>query len=96
MGEVAHARQRPFLQNLESIRVEFAPPLVFHTKRAWAGTPAPLQVVSPANETVPPNLRDIFVNNHYATGSEDATHLGEYCRQILRVMQDVTKNDAGE
>ena len=96
MREVAHSRQGSFLQNLKTLRVEFTPPLVFQTKRAWAGAPVPLQVVSPANKAVPPKLRNIFINDHHATWSEHTTHLSEYCRQIMGMMQYVTKNDAGE
>jgi len=91
MGHVPPPRQWTFAYNLETSQAKGFPPTVFALKRAWTSAAAPLPIVCPADEAVPPDQRYVFVNYREAAVSQDAAHFVQHEPRILSVVQNITE-----
>jgi hypothetical protein len=69
MRKVAPTRQLTLLHDLKSRQAERPAPVMLHLKCAWTSAATPLSIVCPADHTVPPDRRYIFVNDCQAATS---------------------------
>ena len=91
MREVAPARKRTLLHDLETSQTKYPAPTVFRLKRARSGSPTPLSIVRPADHAIPPDRRYIFVDNRESTVTQHAADFIQHESRILRVMQHVAE-----
>lgn len=96
MREIAPARERAFFHDLKSSQTKCPSPIVFHLKRAWTSTSAPLPIVCPAHYAIPPEQRNIFVDDREAALAQHAVHFVKHESRILRVVQYVAKQNCIE
>jgi|ERR1041385_2931003 hypothetical protein len=64
---------------------------MFRVERAWTSAPAPLSIVRPAHDAIPPQCRYVFVNNCEPTFAQHTAYFIQDQPRILRVMQHVTE-----
>jgi hypothetical protein len=64
---------------------------VFGVKRARTSAAAPLSIVSPADGTVPPERRYVFVNDGESSFAQHAADFIQHESWILRVVQHITQ-----
>ena len=69
---------------------------MFCLKRAWSSAATPLPIVCPTDYAVPPNRRNIFVDDRAPTIAQHAVHFIQNEPRILGVMKDITKQDGIE
>ena len=93
MREIAPARERAFFHDLKSSQTKCPSPVVFHLKRAGTSASAPLSIVCPAHHAIPPEQRNIFVNDREALLAQHAVHFVKHESRILRVVQYVAKQN---
>ena len=91
MRQVSPAREGPLKQHLETGCNKQLAPLLFATKRAGAGAPAPLQIVAPTNQAIHPSSGHVFVHDCQATPAQYPPDLAHHCVEVLCVMQDVAQ-----
>src|SRR6185295_19152094 len=91
MREVAPTRKWTLLHDLESRQTKRPAPIVFRLKRTWSSAATPLSIVRPANHAVPPDSRNVFINNRQPTIAQHTTDFIQHESRILRVMQHVTE-----
>ena len=94
MREIAPARKRTLLHDLEARQTKHPAPTVFRLKRAWSSSPTPLSIVRPQNHTIPPDPRYIFVDNREAAITQNTADFFEHESRILRVMQYIAEQDS--
>jgi len=91
MREVAPTRKRTLLHDLESRQTKYPAPTVFRLKRTWPSSTAPLSIVRPADYTIPPDPRYIFVDNRHSAITQHTANFTQHESRILCVMQHVTE-----
>lgn len=96
MSNVTPARERAFLHDFKSSQIKHPPPVVFHLKRAWTSAPAPLPIVCPAHDAVPPEHGNIFVDDRDAAFAQYAADFVQYESRIVGVVQHVTEQHSVE
>jgi hypothetical protein len=64
---------------------------MFRVERAWTSAAAPLSIVRPAHNAIPPERRDVFVNDCESSFAQHAAHFIQHESRVLRVMQHVTE-----
>lgn len=68
-------------------------PTTFASKCAGAGTASPLQVVNATHDSIPPASWNVFINDDQSSLAQRAAHFPDECPEILRVMEDIAKQD---
>jgi len=96
MCEVAPTRKWTLAHDFKSSQVERLAPTVFVLERAWTSDAAPLSIVYPAHDTVPPECRHVFVNDREPAFAQDSAYFIQHQPRIVRVMQHVTKQHGVE
>ena len=91
MRQIAPTRKWSFLHDLESGQTERPAPTMFRLERAWSSASTPLSIVRPANHAVPPDGRNVFINNRQSTIAQHTTDFVQHESWVLRVMQHVTE-----
>jgi len=69
---------------------------VFRVERTWTSAPAPLSIVRPANDAIPPECGYVFVNDSESSFTQHATDFIQHEPRIVRVMQHVTEQHGVE
>lgn len=90
MHEIAHARELPLAEYLKSGSFEQSTPFSLVSENARAGATAPLQIVGPADESIPKGCRDVFVNDCLTALAQHTAQFAEHPADVLRMMQYVT------
>lgn len=91
MREIAPARKRTLFHNLKTRQTKHPAPIILRLKRAWSSAAAPLTIVCPTDDAVPPDRRDVFVNDRDTAVSQHSADFVEYQPGILCVMQNVAE-----
>jgi hypothetical protein len=90
MHEIAHPRELPLADDLKLGSFEQPTPFSLVSKNARAGAIAPLQIVGPADQSIPKGCRDVFVNYCLTTSTKRTAQFAEHHADVLRMMQHVT------
>src|SRR5215213_2925045 len=96
MRHVAPTRQRTLTHDLKARQVERLSPILFQLKLTWPTAAAPLPVMCPTDEPIPPKRRNVFVNDRQPSVTQDPAHFVQHEARIMRVMQHVTKEHCVE
>jgi hypothetical protein len=96
MGEVTPTRKGTLFHNFKACEIKNPAPVVWELKGAWSSATAPLSIVCPTDNAVPPERRDVFVNDRHATFTQHSIHLIKHEARIVRVMQHVAKQHGVE
>jgi len=64
---------------------------VFRLKCAWSSAATPLPIVCPTNHAVPPDRRNIFVDDCESAVAQHAVYFVQDEPRVLCVMKDITK-----
>jgi hypothetical protein len=69
---------------------------MFTLESAGASAPAPLSIVRPANDPIPPKHRHVFVNDREPAVTQHPPHFIQHQPRVLRVMKHVTEQNRVE
>jgi hypothetical protein len=96
MSEIAPTRQGTFAQDFKSSQAKRLSPSLFTLKRAWSSAATPLPIVRPTNHPIPPQRRNVFVDDRQATIAQHAADFVQHEYRVLCVMQDIAEQDRVE
>jgi hypothetical protein len=96
MREIAPTRKRALFHNLKASQIKHPAPIMFCLKRAWASAAAPLPVVCPTDQAVPPDRRNVFIDNRLAAISQHSGYFVEHEPGVMRVMQNIAEQHCVE
>jgi hypothetical protein len=91
MREITPARKRALLHDFKTCQTKRPAPIVFRLERTWSSAATPLPIVCPTNSAVPPDRRDIFVNDRESAIAQHAAYLIQDEPRILCVMENITE-----
>jgi hypothetical protein len=96
MRQIAPARKRAFLHDFKSRQIKRQAPPALSLKCAWPSAAAPLSIMGPANNAVPPKQRHVFVNNRQPAFTQYSVHFIQHELWILCMMQHIAKQNGVE
>jgi hypothetical protein len=96
MSDVTPARERAFLYDLKTSQIKHPAPIMVELKRAWSSAATPLSIVRPAHQAIPPQNRDVFVNDRETAVTQYTADFVQHEAWIVCVVQHIAKQDGIE